>query len=315
MNQQRREFLKQTAAAAAVVTLGGVTMSAEKKEDAISIVDTHHHLWDLKKFRLPWTSGVPKLNRSFVMKDYDEATKGLNVVKSVYMEVDVTPEQRVEEAEYVIEICKSKKTPMRAAVISGEPSAPDLKDYMKQFKDSPTIKGVRRVLHPDSLPPGHCLKPEFIKGVRLLGEMGKTYDIVIRHAELGDAAKLVDACPDTRFILDHCGNANVQMPDMTQWKKDIHALAQRKNLICKVSGIIASAKPNWKPADLAPFIQHVIAEFGWNRVVFGGDWPVCTLTASYKQWVDALKEIVSDATPEQKRKLFHDNAVRFYGLK
>jgi predicted TIM-barrel fold metal-dependent hydrolase len=288
--------------------------AAEKKDEAIPIVDTHHHLWDLKKFRLPWTDGVPKLNRSFVMSDYRAATKGLNVVKTVYMEVDVDPAQRVEEAEYVTAICKGKKTPMVAAVIAGEPSAPDFKSYMMRFKDNPFIKGVRRVLHPPSLPAGHCATTEFIKGVRLLGEMGKSYDIVIRHAELGDAAKLVDACPDTRFILDHCGNADVQMPDATQWKKDIAALAKRSHVICKVSGIVASAKPDWKPADLAPFIQHVIAEFGWNRVIFGGDWPVCTLTATYKQWVDALKQIVSDASPEQKRKLFHDNAVKFYSL-
>lgn len=289
--------------------------AAAAKENAVPIVDTHHHLWDLTKFNLPWVKGAGKLNRSFVMDDYYEATKGLNVVKSVYMEVDVAPEQRVKEAEYVIAICKSKKTPMRAAVISGEPSAPDFKDYIKQFKDNPYIKGVRRVLH-GGLPPGHCTKPEFIRDVRLLGEMGMSYDICVRPAELGDAVKLVDACPDTRFILDHCGNANVQWSDSSQWKNDIAALAQRKNLICKVSGIIASAKPGaWTPADLEPYIKHVIAEFGWDRVIFGGDWPVCTLTATYKQWVDALKQIVRDATPEQQRKLFHDNAMRFYGLR
>jgi predicted TIM-barrel fold metal-dependent hydrolase len=321
---ERRTFLR--GAAALCLGLSASAGDAAKKKGktvtasdgspaSIPIVDTHQHLWDLSRFRLPWLAGAPKLNRSFLMKDYFEATEGLNVRKTVYMEVDMDPAQQVEEAEYVVELCRRGDNPMVAAVISGRPASPEFKGYITRFKDSPFIKGVRQVLHGEGTPPGSCLQPGFIRGIRLLGELGMSFDLCLRSPELADGVRLVDACPDTRFILDHCGNISVQAPDRSQWERDIAALAARKNVICKVSGIVASAKPGeWKPADLEPIVRHVLREFGPDRVVFGGDWPVCTLAASYRQWVAALRWIVRDDSPQARRKLFHDNAVRFYGL-
>jgi L-fuconolactonase len=132
---------------------------------------------------------------------------------------------------------------------------------------------------------------------------------------LADAAKLIDACPGTNFILDHCGNADVQAKDRSQWEKDIAAVAKRENVVCKVSGIVVTAKPErWTADDLAPIVKHTLEVFGPDRVMFGGDWPVCTKTATFKQWFQALATIVSGRSAEEKRKLFHDNAVRFYGL-
>ena len=102
-----------------------------------------------------------------------------------------------------------------------------------------------------------------------------------------DAAKLIDACPDTRFVLDHCGNADVQAKDRSQWQRDLAAVAERKNVVCKVSGIVASAKPGqWTADDLAPIIRHVQKVFGPDRVMFASDWPVCTLAATLPEWVD-----------------------------
>jgi L-fuconolactonase len=327
----RRAFLQQTAAAggavAAGLTTGTILTSSAPAEAAkkkgtrmasgsgIPIVDTHQHLWDLKKFKLPWLGGLPKLAKDFVMKDYFEATSGLNVVKTVYMEVDVDPSQQVAEAEYVIDLCRRDDNPMVAAVISGRPASPGFKDYITRYKGSPYIKGVRQVLHGDSTPPRFCLEREFIEGIRLLGELGMSFDICMRGPEMADAVRLVDACPGTRFILDHCGNPGVQTKDPTEWRRGIVDLAKRKHVICKVSGIIASANPDhWKPEDLAPFINHVLHEFGPNRVIFGGDWPVCTLTASYRQWVEALHTVIRSMSEGDQRKLFHDNAVRFYGI-
>src|SRR5207244_4019 len=175
--------------------------------------------------------------------------------------------------------------PTDAAVISVRPDSEAFKKYLAPFKDSRYIKGVRQVLHNPDIPAGYCLSANFIKGVRLLGELGMSFDICVRPGELTDAAKLIDACPDTRFILDHCGNANVQAKDQTQWKRDIAAVAKRKKVVCKVSGIVVSAKPGaWTADDLAPIVKQTLDVFGPDRVLFGGDWPVCTLTATYKQW-------------------------------
>jgi predicted TIM-barrel fold metal-dependent hydrolase len=204
---------------------------------------------------------------------------------------------------------------MAAAVISGRPALDGFRKYITAYKDSKYIKGVRQVLHGDGTPKGYCLDKKFIAGVQLLGELGMSYDICIRPGELFDAAKLIDECPGTRFILDHCGNANVQAKDQNQWKKDIAEVAKRKKVVCKVSGIIASAKPGeWTSGQLAPIIKHVLEVFGPDRVMFGGDWPVCTIAAPLNVWIETLYLIVKDRSDEHLRKLFHDNAVKFYGL-
>jgi L-fuconolactonase len=281
----------------------------------IPVIDTHQHLWDLSRFRLNWmTEGTP-LSRSFLPADYAAATAGLGVVKSVYMEVDVVPAQQQAEAEYVIDLCASGRTTMAVAVVGGRPAEDGFAAYTRQFRGSLYVKGIRQVIHVESTPPGYCLKPAFIRGIQLLGELGLSYDICIRPEELADAAKLVDSCPGTRFILDHCGNGPVKVPDLTQWRRDMAALGTKPNLVCKVSGIVASAKQGeWTADDLAPLVNHTLECFGPERVMFGGDWPVCTLAATYRQWVEALREIVHDRGEAEQRKLFHDNAAKFYGL-
>jgi len=330
----RREFLLRSARwfAGASGVLGVLssdclhTFAADRKETAVPassplpIVDTHQHLWDLSRFDLPWTKGeeVASLNRSYLMSDYLRATEGLNIVKAVYMEVDVHPSQQAQEAKYVLDIIRQGNTPTVAAVISGRPNSEEFRAYIEPFAKEPEIKGVRQVLHVGSTPAGYCLQPQFVKGIQLLGELGLSFDLCMRAGEIVDAVKLVDQCPKTRFIVDHCGNLSVQSKDPAlreRWKKGMSELAQRENVVCKISGIVASAKPGaWTADDLAPNIHFSLETFGKERVMFGGDWPVCTLAASYRQWLDALKKIVSDWSEADRRKLFHDNAVRFYGL-
>ena len=306
----RREFLAAGAAVGAAAALDA------DEPKLIPIVDTHQHLWDLKKFRLNWITKDSPLNHSFMLPEYAQATEGLKVVKSVYMEVDLAAEQQQAEADFVIDLCASRKTTTVAAVVSGRPDQDNFKKYAAQFRDHRYVKGLRRILHGSETPQGHCLKKEFITGIRLLGELGLSFDLCMRPAELPDATKLIDACPDTRFILDHCGNEDVKNKEHSQWQKDISDLASRKNVVGKVSGIVVTAKPKeWTAEDLAPVVNHTLNAFGSDRVMFGGDWPVCTQTSTYRQWVEALKLIVKDREEADQRKLLHDNAVRFYGLK
>jgi predicted TIM-barrel fold metal-dependent hydrolase len=320
----RRTILKETLVLSAAATTTLSAKDSTKVETDFPIIDTHQHLWDLKKFRLPWLKKNEALNRSYVMDDYLAAVGELaksplrpaaKVVKAVYMEVDVDPAQQAEEAEHLIARCREGGTPTVAAVISGRPASPDFGMYLKPFRDSRYIKGVRQVLHTDATLPGYCLGKAFIQGVQVLGKLGLSFDLCMRNADLPDAARLIDACPDTRFILDHCGNADVQAKERTRWKKDMAEVAKRKNIVCKVSGFIASAKKGeWSAEDLAPVVNHTLEVFGPDRVMFGGDWPVCTLAASFAQWVDALRAVVKERRAEEQRKLFHDNAAKFYRL-
>jgi L-fuconolactonase len=285
---------------------------------SIPIIDTHQHLWDLNRFTLPWHAGLKDsvLTRSYLPSDYAEATSKANVVQSVYMEVDVQPDQQNAEADYVLALCKQPKSQTTAAVISGRPGEAGFEQYVQRFAKEPLIKGFRQVLHAGT-PAGYCTSPQFVKSIRLLGEMNKSFDLCMKPGELMDAVQLVDQCPKTKFILDHCGNGPIKSNDeelIAKWRKGIVEIAKRPNVICKISGIVASAPENWSSSDLAPVINHCIDTFGEDRIMFAGDWPVCLLRATFQQWVDALKSIVKDRPTSLHKKLFHDNALKFYGL-
>lgn len=335
MNTQptRREFLSRSAStgtALAGLAAGlnwardgwlDVAQSAEPARETtpVPIVDTHQHLWDLSRFRLAWQQkdGLEPLRRDFLMPDYLEATRGLHVVKTVYMEVNVDPAQQTQEAKHVIALCERDDNPMAAAVIGGSPQTQGFADDIRPLAKSPYVKGVRTVLHDPDRPPGLCLRPQFVDSMKLLGDLGLSFDLCMRPDEIIDGVKLARQCPGTRFIVDHCGNMSVTSDDRAlrqRWMDGIHAAAEQENMVCKISGIVVTADPEWQPSDLAPNMNFCMEAFGDDRVFFGGDWPVCTLKATFAQWVDALKWIVRDRTPEFQRKLFHDNAVRFYGL-
>ena len=259
----------------------------------IPIVDTHQHLWDLEQFSLPWLADVEALNDNYRMDDYQRATAESGVAKTVYMEVDVAPEQRLAEVDFVSDLCARDDNPMAGAVISGSPGDAGFADYMARFSDNSYVKGVRQVLHVPSAARGACVEPRFVEGMHLLGSMGKCFDLCMRPSELGDAVALVEQCPDTLFIVDHCGNADPQIvsgdvePDLEnpfshdrqQWMDDMQALGAHDNVVCKLSGIVARAPQGWTAETLAPTVEHCIASFGADGAVFGGDWPVCTLGA------------------------------------
>lgn len=317
---ERREFLKSSLALAVGGGVLGQTATrlhaAEKSAETLPIIDSHQHLWDLSKFKLPWITPDSPLNRNYLMSDYLEAAKGLNIVKTIYMEVDIAPEQRFAEADDIAERCKREEGLLRAAVIGGRPEADDFAMAIERWKGNPYVKGVRRVLHGQT-PAGLCLEKTFVANMRRLGEWNLSFDLCLRQADLPDAAKMIQQCPDTRFVLDHCGNPNLQ-GDVTQrdaWRRGLADVAKQKNAVCKVSGFLFTAElGKWTLDDVARVVSAVYEEFGEDRVLFGGDWPVCTKTVTLRQWVEALQAVTKDRPESVRRKLFADNATKHYRL-
>ena len=323
MQTTRRTFLAQSLGTAAALTVAPSTSLGAEAAGAIPIVDTHQHLWDLSVVHPPWLKPGGELTRNFVTQDYLEATAGLNVTTAVYMEVAVADDQLVAEAEHVIGLCADENHPTCAAVIGGRPASDGFRAYLNRFRDNPCVKGVRHIMG----------QPEMLEaagltaGLQLLGERGLCFDLCVPPRLLEAAAKLVDACPETRIVVDHCGNADpvafmaeadhprAPQHDADAWRRDMQALAKRKNTICKISGIVARMeKERWKPEDLAAPISHCLDVFGPDRVIFASDWPVCTRGASLRQWVEALQQVVRDRPASEQHKLFSANALAFYGL-
>ena len=317
MPSTRRDFL--IGAAASTASLALLEPLSAYAAASMPMIDTHQHLWDGKTLQIDWLKekdAAPVAGRHN-MEDYLRESRGLGIVKTIYMEVDAAESAQDDEARFVISTCKSGKTPMRKGVISGRPARPSFAAYAKQYKDSPYIKGFRQILHPPNRPRGLCLRPQFVKNIQLLGEWGKTYDICLRPGELMDGCELADRCPNTYFVLDHCGNGeanwNAKGAAYEKWRDGITEFSRRMNVIVKMSGVIKTCKdtPN-KARQLRPLVHHVIDSFTPDRVIWASDWPVCEFKASLKEWVEVAHELTSDLPSADRQKIFHDNAAKWY---
>lgn len=314
----RRHFTKTTALSAlATVYLPGCGSGAD-----IPIIDTHQHLWDLDLLPLEWVSGV--LDRSFVMEDYLLEVKGLNLVKAIYMEVGAPSAYKKKEAEWALQLCADPDNPTVGAVISADPTEEGFQSYMKTMEGNSYLKGIRSPFK--SLE--EMLNPRVIDNIRFLGSIGLSFDLNVNPQLLDKAVELLERCPGTKFILNHCGNAdpiafftdNNSTPresrhDPDHWYRSMDLLAQQDHLICKISGIVDNVGDYpLSPRDLSPIVDHCYDVFGADRVIFASDWPVCLKNMSLANWVSTLKEVVSGRSLTDQRKLFHDNAQAFYGL-
>jgi predicted TIM-barrel fold metal-dependent hydrolase len=247
------------------------------------------------------------------MADYLSAVQGLNVVKSVHLEADVDEPYMLDETQHLLALAQRADNPLEGVVACGRPESEDFKSYLDKIAAYPKIKGIRRVLHtqPDALGQGAT----FLKNVAALSDYGLSFDICVLARQLPIAINLVSQCPDVVFILDHCGVPQVKEKHLDPWRSHITEIARLPNVSCKISGLVAYAdSERWTAEDLRPFVEHVIAAFGWDRILFGSDWPVCTLSASYRQWVEALQALTHEAGETNQKKLFYDNAIRVYRL-
>ena len=158
-----------------------------------------------------------------------------------------------------------------------------------------------------------CLLPDFVTGVELLAEFGFTFDLCVRHEQLRSVAELVRRVPQVTFVLDHFGKPDVRSKQAGPWATDLKALAALPNVVCKISGLTTEADWNhWQPADLKFYFGWTLECFGFDRVLFGGDWPVATLATSYERWVETVQDFVSFASDADQIKLFQTNAERIY---
>ena len=279
----------------------------------MNIVDTHQHLWDKDLFHYAWLGPLPKLDRSFRLSDYRDAARGLEIDKTVFVECDVDESQMMDEASHILQVADDSGSCIAGVVASGRPEHDGFKAHLDALAPHPKVKGVRRILHtgPDEVGQGKM----FIENVARLGEYRLSFDICVLARQLPVAINLVSKCPDVAFILDHCGVPDVKGRVFDPWRDHIRQLAKFPNVACKISGLVAYADPvDWKAEDLDQFVDHVINSFGWDRVIFGSDWPVCNLTASYKEWVQTLFRLTHSAGEANQRKLFSENAIRIYRL-
>ena len=200
-----------------------------------------------------------------------------------------------------------------APSVRAAPKRTDFAAFLERQHANPFVKGFRRVLHvvPDEVSEG----PVFRENVRRLSDAGRPFDLCVRPDQIDKAIALADLAPGVQFVLDHCGVPAIKDRAEHPWRERISEIAKRPNVAAKISGVVAYADgAAWTVDDIRPYVEHTIQSFGWDRVVWGSDWPVCTLTASLSTWVAATHAIMLGCSDAERRRLMSANARRIWRL-
>lgn len=279
-----------------------------------AIVDSHVHLLDPKRFGYDWTKGAPVLNRQVLPGDLTEAAGPVEIEQFVFVEADVNTPQHLQEAAWVSGLSRSDKrlTGMVAALPLEKGRA--IEPELEELRQHRILRAIRRLIQnqPD---PDFCIRPDFIAGLKLLPQYDLAFDICILHHQMPNTIHMVRQCPEVRFVLDHIGKPGIKAGLFDPWRQHLKELAAMPNVVCKISGVTTEADHrNWTREQLRPYIEYTIETFGFDRILYGGDWHVSELAGTYPQWVEIVDWVTEGCTAEEKRKLFRDNAISTYRL-
>ncbi len=277
------------------------------------IVDTHLHLIDKTALRYPWLAGVPALDHDFSQEEYAAQARRAGIEAALFMEVDVDAADIEAELAYVEGLAKAPGSLLRGAIVACRPEEAGFAAWLEKVQASSFAKGFRRVLH--VVPDDVSERPLFRENIRRIAGTGLTFDLCVLPGQMRQAFALVDSAPDVQFVLDHCGVPDIKGKAEHPWKEQIAELAKRPNVVGKISGVVAYADPaTWTVETLRPYVGHTIASFGWDRVVWGSDWPVCTLGGGLLGWVAATHALLAGASADERGKLLSANARRLWKL-
>jgi L-fuconolactonase len=176
------------------------------------------------------------------------------------------------------------------------------------------LKGVRHLVESEAAD-DWLTQASVVRGLRELGKRGLTYDLLVQPRHLKYAAQVVAQCPETRFVVDHMAKPPIKSEEIREWARDLKPLAAFQNVSCKLSGLVTEAnRSDWRVEDLQPYLETALEYFGPERMLFGSDWPVCLLAATYERVLDAFRKLLAHLNEDERRRIFSDNAVEVYRL-
>lgn len=282
-------------------------------EDSMKeIIDSHVHLWDLERLNYPWLKAEPGIMRTFLAGDYSEAAAGWPVGKMVVVQGECEPESYLDEVMFIN--AQAVEEPRIQGIVAYAPVEDPrmIAGALEELAKAPLVKGIRRMYDDD---PSLCYSKTFIEGVKSLSRYRFTFDISVKPHAIPATIRMIEKCPDTQFVLDHLGKPAIDRGGWAAYREHMAVLSSFPHVSAKISGLVTEARRNaWTADDLAPYIHHAVEKWGFDRLLFGSDWPVVLLASSYTKWIDALVHILRDTTPEEKVKIFCSNAARIYRL-
>jgi L-fuconolactonase len=274
-------------------------------------IDAHQHFWKYDPIRDAWIGpDMTAIRKDFMPDDLEPILRKEDFDGSVLVQVDPS------EDENDFQLANANGHDFIKGVVGWvNLQDPQVEEKLEKYRRHKKLKGFRHILQGEK-DRALMLRPSFKQGIGLLRKFGYTYDILIFPDQLGYTREFVAAFPDQLFIIDHMAKPHIRDRMITdEWKEAIHAVAAYPNVYCKISGIVTEADwYHWKPEHFRPYLDTVVEAFGMDRVVFGSDWPVCLVAASYQQVLQIVTDYFASFSKDEQDAFFGGNAIKFYNL-
>lgn len=272
-------------------------------------IDAHQHFWNYHPVTHSWIDDSMQLIR----KNFLPETLGpLLLDAGIDGCIAVQADQTEEETKFLIGLANQNDW-IKAVIGWVDLKADDIEEKLTYWKQFSILKGFRHILQAES--PEFMLSKEFIRGISALQKFGYCYEILIYPKHLIAAIELVKLFPDMRFVVDHICKPNIKEKQIFEWKEGLFAIAQHKNVYCKISGLVTEADwKKWIPSDFDPYLDMVKKAFGMDRLMYGSDWPVCLLAADYNRQKLLCDHFFQDCSDQEKKMVFGLNAIDFYQI-
>ncbi len=274
-------------------------------------IDAHQHFWQFDPVRDSWiTDEMKVLQRDFLPHDLQPQLLQQGFDGCVLVQSD----QSEAHNDFLLQQAQGNDF-IKGIVGWVDLQASNIEERLEHYRQVSLMKGFRHILQGEQ-DRAFMLQPHFMRGIGFLKKLGFTYDILIFEDQLKYIPQFVQAFPDQKFVIDHLAKPKIKDQQIDTWRKEIKAVAQYPNVWCKVSGMVTETNwQAWDKRDFIPYLDVVVEVFGTDRTLYGSDWPVCLVAASYKQQLGILKDYFASFTQAEQEQVFGGNAVAFYQLK
>jgi L-fuconolactonase len=273
------------------------------------IVDAHHHLWDPRSLHYGLLDGrgrLASLARPVLSAEFDAVAHANGISAAIVVEAASAGADPRAETEFLVR--ETAASPISTRIVAYAPvESPDLDDWLGAL--SPRVVGIRRSF--ESVPDGFMGSPAVLSGLRHLGHRGLPFDLVLFADRLGEAVTLVRQLPEVTFVLDHLGKPRIDGSPPPAWNDEIEALAGLPNVVAKVSGLLTESETG-SAEEARPYVEHAIRCFGWQRLMFGSDWPISELAGGYAAWLGFCRAMAAGVSAEEQAAFFAGTAERTY---
>ena len=275
----------------------------------MSSIDAHQHFWQYHPVTHDWINeDMAVIRKNFSPVELQPLLQQNNISGCIAVQAD----QSEKETDFLIQLA-TENTFIKGVVGWVDLRAENIRDRLLHYHQMPIVKGFRHILQGED--PAFMLQPDFIRGIAALQEFGFTYDILIFPKHLPATIALVEQFPAQLFVIDHIAKPFIKAGLIDEWKKGIQMIAQFPNVHCKVGGMVTEADwKNWKKEDFIPYLDIVVKNFGVSRLLYGSDWPVCLVAASYEKTIGLVRDYFSSFTVAEEELIFGKNATQFYRL-